>query len=40
MDSPRYSSVIDRLSYGETIILDGATGSELEKRGVQMDNTW
>ena len=40
MDSPRYSSVIDRLSNGETIILDGATGSELEKRGVQMDNTW
>jgi len=38
--SVRYSSVIDRLSNGETIILDGATGSELENRGVQMDNTW
>ena len=40
MVSVRYSSVIDRLSNGETIILDGATGSELENRGVQMDNTW
>ena len=40
MASTRYSSVIDRLSNGETIILDGATGSELENRGVQMDNTW
>tara|TARA_B100001996_G_scaffold15851_1_gene13170 strand:- start:134 stop:1066 length:933 start_codon:yes stop_codon:yes gene_type:complete len=38
--SNRYSSVIDRLSNGDTIILDGATGSELENRGVQMDNTW
>jgi homocysteine S-methyltransferase len=40
MVSSRYSSVIDRLSNGETILLDGATGSELEDRGVQMDNTW
>jgi len=40
MVSSRYSSVIDRLSNGETILLDGATGSELENRGVQMDNTW
>ena len=40
MVSNRYSSVIDRLSNGEIIILDGATGSELENRGVQMDNTW
>ena len=40
MASSRYSSVIDRLSNGETILLDGATGSELEDRGVQMDNTW
>ena len=40
MVSSRYSSVIDQLSNGETIILDGATGSELENRGVQMDNTW
>ena len=40
MVSNRYSSVIDRLSNGDTIILDGATGSELENRGVQMDNTW
>ena len=40
MASSRYSSVIDRLSNGETILLDGATGSELENRGVQMDNTW
>ena len=40
MVSSRYSSVIHRLSNGETILLDGATGSELENRGVQMDNTW
>ena len=28
------------LHSGETILLDGATGSELENRGIKMDNTW
>ena len=40
MVSNRYSSVIDRLSNGEIIIIDEATGSELENLGVQMVNTW
>ena len=31
----------ERLSAGGQIILDGATGSELERRGVPMDkNAW
>ena len=36
----RYKEVIKKLENNELIILDGATGSELEHRGVQMDNTW
>ena len=28
------------LNSGETILLDGATGSELENRGIKMDNSW
>ncbi len=38
--SKRYSKVIEKLSNKEIVILDGAIGTELEKRGVQMDKTW
>ena len=33
----RYSKVIEKLNNKEIVILDGAIGTELEKRGVQMD---
>ena len=36
----RYNEVIKKLKNNELIILDGATGSELENRGIEMDNTW
>ena len=36
----RYSKVIEKLNNKEIVILDGAMGTELEKRGVQMDETW
>ena len=36
----RYNEVIKKLENNELIILDGATGSELENRGIEMDNTW
>ena len=36
----RYKNFLELLQSGETILLDGATGSELEKRGVKMDNSW
>tara|TARA_B100001093_G_scaffold482877_1_gene514908 strand:- start:349 stop:1293 length:945 start_codon:yes stop_codon:yes gene_type:complete len=38
--SARYKNIIKRLNQNELIILDGATGSELESRGVKMDNSW
>ncbi len=34
----RYSRLQDRLNGGGVIILDGGTGTELERRGVPMDN--
>ena len=36
----RYKKFIEVLRSGETILLDGATGSELENRGIKMDNSW
>ena len=36
----RYKNFLEVLRSGETILLDGATGSELENRGVKMDNSW
>ena len=36
----RYKKFLEVLSSGETILLDGATGSELENRGIKMDNSW
>ena len=36
----RYKNFLEVLHSGETILLDGATGSELENRGIKMDNSW
>ena len=36
----RYKKFLEILRSGETILLDGATGSELENRGIKMDNSW
>ena len=30
-------SIIDRLQTGEVLVMDGATGSELQRRGVDVD---
>ena len=38
--STRYKNIIEKLNRNEVVILDGATGSELESRGVKMDNSW
>ena len=38
--SQRYKKFLEVLRSGETILLDGATGSELENRGIKMDNSW
>ena len=38
--SKRYENLIKRIHAGENILLDGATGSELENRGIKMDNSW
>ncbi len=37
----RYQALMRRLQQGETILIDGATGTEIERRGVPMiDNAW
>ena len=37
----RYKKLMARIEAGEQIIIDGATGTELERRGVpQLDNAW
>ena len=36
----RYKNFLEVLNSGQTILLDGATGSELENRGIKMDNSW
>ena len=37
----RYSTLIDRIEGGEQVFIDGATGTEIERRGVpQLDNAW
>ena len=37
----RYSDLINRAQQGECILIDGATGTEVERRGVpQLDNAW
>ena len=37
----RYSSLMERVKDGECILIDGATGTEVERRGVpQHKNAW
>ena len=37
----RYDSLMSRIGAGEKILIDGATGTEIEKRGVpQLENAW
>ncbi|MEM7270259.1 MAG: homocysteine S-methyltransferase family protein [Pseudomonadota bacterium] len=37
----RYDRLMARVARGEKILIDGATGTEIEKRGVpQLDNAW
>ena len=38
--SDRYMRLKNRLRDGEFVILDGGVGTELEKRGVEMDASW
>ena len=36
-----YNKLIDRLTEGELILIDGATGTEMERRGVpHLENAW
>ena len=37
----RYSTLMGRIEAGEQVFIDGATGTEIERRGVpQLDNAW
>ena len=37
----RYERLMNRIANGERILIDGATGTEIERRGVpQLDNAW
>ena len=37
----RYETIRQRLAAGERILIDGATGTEVERRGVpQLENAW
>ena len=37
----RYSKLMTRIESGEQVFIDGATGTEIERRGVpQLDNAW
>ena len=37
----RYNELMQRIRAGECILIDGATGTEIERRGVpQLDNAW
>tara|TARA_B100000609_G_scaffold176606_1_gene154715 strand:- start:976 stop:1899 length:924 start_codon:yes stop_codon:yes gene_type:complete len=40
LHSERYTKFISRLKTKNLIALDGATGTELQKRGVKMDGSW
>jgi len=41
MTTPGYQSVLNRIKAGERILIDGATGTECDRRGVpQVINTW
>ena len=34
-----YSQILNRISQGQVLLMDGATGTELERRGVPMDSS-
>ena len=37
----RYQKLFDRLQAGDQIMIDGGTGTEVERRGVpQLENAW
>jgi homocysteine S-methyltransferase len=38
--SNRYSKIRERLNQNELVILDGGVGTELQKRGIEMDESW
>ena len=40
-DMSRYEKLMSRIAAGERILIDGATGTEIERRGVpQLENAW
>ena len=38
--SSRYSKIREKLNQNELVILDGGVGTELQKRGIEMDESW
>ena len=37
----RYEKLIERIQKGERVLIDGGTGTEVERRGVpQLENAW
>ena len=37
----RYEALVTRLRAGETVMIDGGTGTECERRGIpQLENAW
>ena len=38
--SSRYSKIRKKLNQNELVILDGGVGTELQKRGIEMDESW
>ena len=38
--SSRYSKIKEKLNQKEIVILDGGVGTELQKRGIEMDESW
>jgi S-methylmethionine-dependent homocysteine/selenocysteine methylase len=38
--SNRYLKIKEKLNQNELVILDGGVGTELQKRGIVMDESW
>ena len=38
--SDRYLRIKEKINRNELIILDGGVGTELQKRGIEMDGSW
>ena len=36
----RYLKILEKIKSNELILLDGAIGTELQKRGIVMDGSW